>query len=120
MKTVIVTGASTGIGKAIAKLFLERGNNVVMNSSNKTNLEEAFEEFGSPSNAKIIVGDISEKSVGEELVATAIKHFGSLDILVNNAGIFAAKPFLEVEEEELESFFSVNLKGTYFTTQAAI
>src|SRR5258705_6324992 len=100
-KTIIVTGASTGIGKAIAKLFLDKGDNVIMNSSNKANLEKTFKEFGSPSNAKIVVGDISDKKVGEELVATAIKHFGSVDVLVNNAGIFAPKPFLDVAESEL-------------------
>ena len=119
-KTIIITGASTGIGKAIAKLFLDKGNNVVMNSSNEANLQKTFKEFGSPSSAKIVVGDISKKTVGEELVATAIKHFGSVDVLVNNAGSFAPKPFLDVEESELENFFNVNLKGTFFTTQAAI
>jgi NAD(P)-dependent dehydrogenase (short-subunit alcohol dehydrogenase family) len=119
-KTIIVTGASTGIGKAIAKLFIDKGHNVIMNSSNRSNLEKAFQEFGSPSNVKIVVGDISEKTLGDVLVDTAIKYFGSLDVLVNNAGIFAAKPFLDVEETELENFFNVNLKGTFFATQAAI
>ena len=119
-KTIIVTGASTGIGKAIAKLFIDKGHNVIMNSSNRSNLEKAFQEFGSPSNVKIVVGDISEKTVGELLVDTAIEYFGSLDVLVNNAGLFAAKPFLDVEETELQRFFNVNLKGTFFATQAAI
>jgi len=119
-KTIIVTGASTGIGKAIAKLFLDKGNNVVMNSTNKENLERTFKDFGAPSTAKIVVGDISKKSVGEELVAAAINYFGSLDVLVNNAGIFIPKPFLDVEESELVDFFNVNLKGTFFVTQSAI
>jgi NAD(P)-dependent dehydrogenase (short-subunit alcohol dehydrogenase family) len=119
-KTVIVTGASTGIGKAITKLFIDKGYNVIMNSSSRSNLEKTFQEFGSPSNVKIVVGDISEKSVGEGLADTAINYFGSLDVLVNNAGIFMPKPFLDVEEQELENFFNVNLKGTFFATQAAI
>ena len=71
-KTIIVTGASTGIGKAIAKLFIDKGHNVIMNSSNRSNLEKAFQEFGSPSNVKIVVGDISEKTLGDVLVDTAI------------------------------------------------
>lgn len=119
-QTVIVTGASTGIGKAIAKLFLDKGSNVVMNSINEENLRKTFTEFGSPAHAKMVVGDISKKSVGEELVAAAIKHFGSIDVLVNNAGIFAPRPFLDVEETDLDRFFSVNLKGTFFTTQAVV
>ena len=63
---------------------------------------------------------ISKKSVCDEIVATAIKHFGSVDVLVNNAGVFAPKPFLDVNETDLDKFFDINLKGTFFTTQAAI
>ena len=119
-KTIIVTGASSGIGKAIARLFLDKEYNVVMNSSTKENLEKAYTEFGSPANAKLLVGDVSNKSVCEEIVATAIKHFGSVDVLVNNAGVFSPKGFLDVEEADLDRYFNINLKGTFFATQAAI
>lgn len=119
-KTVIITGASTGIGKAIAKLFIENGSNVVMNSSNEERLKAAFLEFGSPDNAIVLAGDISRKEVSKQLVKAAIEKFGSVDILINNAGIFAPKPFLEVEEEDLDHYLSINLKGTYFMSQAAI
>lgn len=119
-KTVIVTGASTGIGKAIAKIFLDKGSFVVMNSSNNENLSATFEEFGAPSNAVTVVGDVSQPSVGAELVQMAEQRFGSVDVLVNNAGVFAPKPFLDVEGIELDRYLSVNLKGTFFTTQAAV
>lgn len=119
-KTVIVTGASTGIGKAISQHFIERGWNVVMNSKTKENLDTAFEEFGFPENVKLVVGDVSKKSVGEEMVATAVKYFGTVDVLINNAGLFAPKGFLDVNEDDLDKYFDVNLKGTFFTTQAAI
>lgn len=119
-KTVIVTGASTGIGKAISKLFIAKGWNVVMNSATKDNLEKTFQEFNTPQNVKLVVGDVSNKSVGENLVATAIEYFGSVDVLINNAGVFAPKGFLEVEESDLDRYFSINLKGTFFTSQAAI
>lgn len=119
-KTIIVTGASTGIGKSIARLFLDKGYNVVMNSVTKENLENTFKEFGSPANAKLVAGDVSKKAVCDEIVATAVKHFGSVDVLVNNAGVFAPKPFLDVNETDLDKFFDVNLKGTFFATQAAI
>lgn len=119
-KTAIVTGASTGIGKSITRLFLDRGYNVVMNSVTPENLEKTYLEFGSPVQAKMVAGDISQKSVGEELVRTAIKYFGTVDVLINNAGVFAPKPFLDVEEQELDHFFAINLKGTFFASQSAI
>ncbi|UII29690.1 SDR family oxidoreductase [Fulvivirga ulvae] len=119
-KTVIITGASTGIGKAISKLFIEKGSNVVMNSYNEARLQAAFEELGSPVNAITIAGDISRKEVGERLVQAAVTNFNRVDVLINNAGVFKPKPFLEVEEGDLDEFWSVNLKGTFFTSQAAI
>jgi len=119
-KTAIITGASTGIGKEIAKHFIERGSNVVMNSSSEENLMKAYKEFGSPSNAIYLAGDISKKETGQNLIALALKTFNSVDVLINNAGVFAPKPFLDVEENDLDLYWNVNLKGTYFTTQVAI
>lgn len=119
-QTVIVTGASTGIGKAIAQHFLEMGDNVVINSATKDNLEKTFAEFNNTDRLIMITGDISDKRVGQRLVAAAVEKFGAVDVLVNNAGIFKPKPFLDVEEQELNEVISINLKGTYFTTQAAI
>lgn len=119
-KTIIITGASSGIGKAIAKLFIEKGSNVVMNAANEERLRAAYEEFGSPENAIFLAGDISQKQLGLQLVQAAIDKFEAVDVLINNAGLFQPKPFLEVEEQDLERFWATNLKGTYFTTQAAI
>ncbi len=119
-KTVIITGASTGIGKSIAAYFIERESNVVMNSSNEDNLKKAYHELGSPSNAIYFAGDISHQNTGKTLVRLAKEMFNSVDVLINNAGVFAPKPFLEVEEKDLEFYWNINLKGTYFTSQAAI
>ncbi len=119
-KTVIITGASSGIGKAIAKHFIERECNVIMNSSNEENLRRTFEEFESPTNATFLAGDISKQATGQKLVELAIEKFNSVDVLINNAGVFSPKPFLDVQEDDLDLFWNVNLKGTYFTTQAAI
>lgn len=120
MKTVIVTGASSGVGKAIAQYFLEHGWNVVMNGSNAENLQKTYDEFGSPTTAICVAGNIANKSTGELLVKTALDVFGSVDVLINNAGVFAPKPFLEVEEADIDRFYEVNLKGTFFTSQSAI
>ncbi|GEC78821.1 SDR family NAD(P)-dependent oxidoreductase [Flavobacterium aquatile] len=119
-QTIIVTGAASGIGKGIAKYFLDRGDNVVMNSFTAESLENTYNEFGAGSNLAMVVGDVSKKSTGEQLVATAIEKFGSVDVLVNNAGIFDSRPFLEVDEAYLDKFLTTNLKGTYFTTQTVI
>lgn len=119
-KTVIITGASTGIGKEIASYFIKRGSNVIMNSSNKENLENAFKELGSPINATYWVGDISKQETGQKLVQLALEKFNTIDVLINNAGVFSPKPFLDVQEKDLDFYWSVNLKGTYFTSQAVL
>jgi NAD(P)-dependent dehydrogenase (short-subunit alcohol dehydrogenase family) len=119
-QTIIVTGASSGIGKEVARHFLAKGDNVVINSSKPEKLEQVFLELGGGENLAMVAGNVHEKSTGERLLATAIKKFGSADILVNNAGIFETKPFLEVDEAYLDRFLNTNLKGTYFTTQAII
>lgn len=119
-QTVIITGASSGIGKEVARYFLEKGDNVVINSATKKKLEEAFEELGGGPDLAMVAGDVSQKQTGERLVATAVEKFGSADVLVNNAGIFETKPFLEVDEDYLDGFLRTNLKGTFFTTQAVI
>jgi NAD(P)-dependent dehydrogenase (short-subunit alcohol dehydrogenase family) len=119
-QTIIVTGASTGIGKAIAGLFLQHGHNVVINSSNEENLKATFNELGHHDQLAMVAGDISRPATGQQLVNTAVTRFGTVDVLVNNAGIFEPKPFLDVDEAHLDSFLNINLKGTYFTSQAAI
>ena len=63
-KTVIVTGASTGLGKTIAAYFIERGSKVVMNSANEGRLQTAYRDLGSPDNAIYLAGDISKRETG--------------------------------------------------------
>src|SRR5687767_1307290 len=103
-QTIIVTGASSGIGKEIARYFLEKDDNVVINSTTEDKLEKAFKELGSGNNLAMVAGNVSDKHVGEQLVAKALEKFGSVDVLVNNAGIFETKPFLEVDEAYLDKF----------------
>jgi NAD(P)-dependent dehydrogenase (short-subunit alcohol dehydrogenase family) len=119
-QTVIITGASSGIGKEVAKHFLERGDNVVINSATTAKLKQVYHELGAGPNLAMVVGDVSHKETGEQLVNIAIEKFGSADVLVNNAGIFETRPFLEVDEAYLDRFLTTNLKGTFFTTQAVI
>jgi NAD(P)-dependent dehydrogenase (short-subunit alcohol dehydrogenase family) len=120
MKTIIITGASTGIGKATAQLFLEKGYNVVINSANLQNLENTYQELGHTNRLAMVHGDVSLIATGKKLVEMALERFGSVDVLINNAGIFQPQSFLDVEEKDLDRFLNINLKGTYFTSQAAV
>jgi NAD(P)-dependent dehydrogenase (short-subunit alcohol dehydrogenase family) len=115
-KTLIVTGASQGIGAAVANLFLDRRYNVVANSrhiSNKNELQRS-------DRLALVDGDIGLASTAETIVATAVKRFGSVDGLVNNAGIFFAKPFTEYTIEDFRALSSTNLDGFIYTTQLAV
>jgi NAD(P)-dependent dehydrogenase (short-subunit alcohol dehydrogenase family) len=114
-KTVIVTGASGGIGKAIVQTFLGRGYKVVANS-----LTFVHDQFTPAPNLALVKGDIGEESTAEKIAATAISSFGSIDHVVNNAGIFAAKPFTAYTAEDFRRFTSTNLAGFIFITQLAV
>ncbi|GAA5082693.1 SDR family oxidoreductase [Chryseobacterium ginsengisoli] len=119
-QTVIVTGASSGIGLEVARYFLDRGDNVVINSQTGSKLHEVYNELRAGENLAMVAGSVADKSTGEALAKVAIERFGSIDVLVNNAGIYDNKPFLDVTEEYLDKFLTTNLKGTFFTTQAVI
>jgi NAD(P)-dependent dehydrogenase (short-subunit alcohol dehydrogenase family) len=111
-----VTGASQGIGAAIANLFLERGYNVVANSRNITHKTELQRS----ENLALVDGDIALATTAERIAATAVKRFGSLDALVNNAGIFFPKPFTEYTPEDFRALSSTNLGGFISMTQLAV
>ncbi len=109
VKTVLITGGSSGIGYDIARAFLEKQTNVVLNGRN-------VKKFG----VAVVPGDIGDWKTGEAMVRVAVERFGSVDVLVNNAGTFNLKPFLDVTQEDLDGYINGNLKGTYFTTQAVV
>jgi NAD(P)-dependent dehydrogenase (short-subunit alcohol dehydrogenase family) len=115
-KTIIVTGASQGIGAAVANLFLDRGYNVVGNSRNisRTN------ELQRSDRLALVDGDIGLVSTAEKIVATAVERFGSVDALVNNAGIFFPKPFLDYTTEDFRALSSTNLDGFIYITQRVV
>ncbi|NML59857.1 SDR family oxidoreductase [Massilia sp. RP-1-19] len=118
-KTVIVTGASSGIGFALAKAYLERGYNVVGNARSLERLESAAQALGNPANFVLVAGDIALPSTAAALFERAIDAFGKVDILINNAGIFIAKPVGDYTEDDLETIVSTNLKGFFYPSQQA-
>jgi len=114
-KTVIVTGASQGIGAGVVQAFLDRGYNVVATSRSVSKSGLA------PSSSLALVdGDIGQESTAEKVVATAVSRFGGVDHVVNNAGIFAAKPFTDFTAGDFGAFVSTNLEGYIFMTQHAV
>jgi len=115
-KTIIVTGASQGIGAGAAQAFLDRGYNVVANSRNITKSEA----FKPSDNLALVDGNIGDSAVAAKVVETAITKFGSIDGVVNNAGIFFAKPFTDYTAEDFQNLSSVNLEGFLYVTQGAV
>jgi NAD(P)-dependent dehydrogenase (short-subunit alcohol dehydrogenase family) len=118
-KTIVITGASSGIGLALAGAFLQRGDNVVGNARTAGRLQEAAVSLGSPDNFLGVAGDVADPAVGTALVQRAVERFGRVDVLINNAGIFNAKPFVEYTPDELEALVNTNLKGFVYPSQAA-
>jgi NAD(P)-dependent dehydrogenase (short-subunit alcohol dehydrogenase family) len=118
-KTVVITGASSGIGFALAEKYLKRGYNVVGNARTAERLQTAAEKLGNPANFLLVEGDIAKPATAKNLFAQAIAKFGKVDILVNNAGIFLAKPIGDYTEDDLESIVGTNLKGFFYPSQQA-
>ena len=118
--TAIVTGSSSGIGRDVARAFLEKGGNVVLNGRDAEKLARVAAELGFEERIAVVAGDIGERETGEALVRAAVEHFGRVDVLVNNAGTFGPKPFIDVTETELDGYLRGNLRGTYLTTQAVV
>jgi NAD(P)-dependent dehydrogenase (short-subunit alcohol dehydrogenase family) len=117
---VIITGASSGIGFDMAKRFLAAGSQLVINSRDPSKLERARRELGDERRVVAVAGHLGEPATAKAVAAAARERFGGVDVLINNAGIFAAKPFLESTEADLERFFTTNVKGTYLMTQAVV
>jgi NAD(P)-dependent dehydrogenase (short-subunit alcohol dehydrogenase family) len=115
-KTVIVTGASQGIGAGAVKVFLDKGYNVVATSRNVSKSKDL------PTSPKLALvdGDIGDASVAAKVAETAISKFGSIDALVNNAGIFFPKAFIDYTAEDLRKLSATNVEGYLYITQFAV
>jgi len=120
-KVAVVTGASKGIGAAIAQELAAQGAAVVVNySSSKAGADKvvaAIEKAGGKASA--VKGDVSKAADAEALVQAAVQQFGRLDILVNNSGVYEFAPLEAITEEHFHKQFNVNVLGVLLTTQAA-
>lgn len=118
-KTVVVTGSSRGIGKAIAIAFAKTGANIVLNGRNPIPVEliKEIESYGVKVHS--ILGDMSDFDKAKQLIDETKELFGSVDVLVNNAGITNDKLLMRMSEDDFDQTLSVNLKGTFNTIRHA-
>ena len=115
-KIAIVTGAASGIGKAIAERYVAEGAKVVIADIDFEKAEKTAAIMGA--NAHAVHFDVTDESSIANLVTSAETHFGQIDILVNNAAIFNLAPLTEITREQYHQVFSVNVEGLLFTMQA--
>lgn len=117
--TVVITGASSGIGLGLAEAFLRRGYNVVGNARTEERLAAAAAHLDHSPRFLGVAGDIGERGTAQRVIDRAVERYGAVDVLANNAGIFIAKPFAEYSEQELDALIATNLKGFVYASQAA-
>lgn len=110
-KVTIITGASRGIGKAIAEIFEGEGARLVLTARGNLEVLSCFK------NAKIVRLDLSENRSIDSLVEGTVNELGKIDILINNAGIFKQSDFELITEEELDEILNIDFKGPFLLIQ---
>jgi glucose 1-dehydrogenase len=120
-KVAVVTGADSGIGRAIAIQLASEGATVVVNyAHNKEKAREVMQIIQQMQGKCIVIqADVSQYQQAMGLIQQTVEHFNRLDIMVNNAGMEIHSPFLDVTEEDFDRVVSVDLKGAFFCAQAA-
>lgn len=121
-KTAIITGSSSGIGKATARLFLARGARVAINGRDAVKLDMAARELGigiDPGRLLAVQGDVSRRDDVERLFKHVLETWSNLDILVNNAAIYRNHHIVRMDDSDWESVITNNLKSAFLCTQQA-
>jgi NAD(P)-dependent dehydrogenase (short-subunit alcohol dehydrogenase family) len=119
-KVAIITGATKGIGVAVAKEFVQEGAKVVVTGRTVELGDKVVGEIRSEGGDAIFVRcDVSQKAQVDNLVAKTVEHYGVIDVVVNNAGVNHAADFFDITEEDWDWVIGVDLKGTFLLSQAA-
>ena len=118
MKTVIITGGTSGIGLATAKIFLSHDFNCVLVGRSR----ERFDKIKSQliGNFEFISADVGKVVDCDKIISHTVEIFGGVDVLINSAGIYSEGAITSVDEKIFDEIFATNVKGTFFTTRAAI
>jgi 3-oxoacyl-[acyl-carrier protein] reductase len=120
-KVALITGGAQGIGRAIVLLFAREGAKVVITDINVQKAQETCREVESLGQEGLAIGgNVADAREAEAMILQAVEKFGHLDILVNNAGITRDQVLLRMKEEDWDLVFSVNLKGAFHCTKAAL
>ena len=121
-KTVIITGAAKGIGRAIAKDFAYSGYNVCINyNTSEEKAKELCQELAKDGCSVIIYkADVTNRQEVDKMVDYVIGTFGNIDVLINNAGISEYKLFTDITQEDMEKMVNVNILGVFNTTQSVL
>ena len=121
-KTVIITGAAKGIGRAIAKDFAYSGYNVCINyNTSEEQAKELCQELAKDGcNIIIYKADVTNRQEVDKMVDYVIETFGNIDVLINNAGISEYKLFTDITQEDMEKMVNVNILGVFNTTQSVL
>lgn len=117
-KVILITGGGTGIGKAIAKRFIDLKANVVLTGRREGILKQATAELGEK--ASFIVGDVSESGTPKRIIEDVIKSHGRLDVLVNNAGTGSNGPLTEASDEEIKRVYDINIIAPLIMMKVAL
>ena len=122
MSVALVTGASRGIGRAVASRLAEQGHHLVLHGHDPERIAVTAGEIAGKFGVTVVhaAGDIADPATAKALFEQAAARFGKVDILVNNAGIFIAKPAVDYTEADTDAIVATNLKGFLFPAQEAI
>ena len=117
-KVAVVTGASSGIGEAIAKKLSQQGASIVLVGRNEQRLNEIAQQLNTP--AKVVSADVTVKSNIDDMLKAVIDHFGHIDIVVNSAGQSLSSKITDYNVEQWDTMIDVNIKGTLHVLQATL